>query len=297
MGGLGGGSITTRDTTLFSATDMNHFEKTNHIRRMSAIDLSVEGQKGQKELIEEKHDESIVMEQVSQMDAELIRPVEISTPSRDIRENQSIDSTIEKANFVSKRYPSDKQLATLQKARAAKAEKAKVSKFKGTEAAKGTTAPDLLTQITTLFNEKFEAVNQQLHNLRRTLPYEAPLQSNHIVPPHQEVPIPVPSSSELFQLQSKQSDSNLSVPISSPTSLNASKRQRSPERSESLSKKPRFEPYDNTEESKRFKNMFTKALQTVNFVNSDSNARAQQNIQAQGSRSVNMSSSANMVYF
>lgn len=256
---------------------------------MSAIDLKVEGRKSNQEQVAEKYQEDAVLEQVSQMDMELPRAAEVVPESRDVAQ-PSQDVKIAQAEDIVKKYPTDRQRATLAKARAAKAEKRKLREMEGRQAAQGTPVPDLINQVTDLLQSKFDAVNKQLEDMKRYLPYEAPLQTNHLQAATAPQPVELESASQLHQLQNIHVDNQTAVPLPAVPSHTAVPIQPLPDpRERSTTPPSRAYPLKRTmdpqyplREAKRNRNLFTRAMNSVNFNSDEVAERAKFNFDAQG---------------
>lgn len=141
--------------------------------------------------IDVKIEKETTLEQVSEMD--LVKPVPVDevTDLADIATKPLEVSNQEAAVRVKNRI-TEKQEAALAKARQAKKEKKALAKLEGTDAAKGTPAPDLLVEL----NQKMEHFTQLLQDLKQKqdlIKYRgeaSALQENHIVEPHKPKMIP-----------------------------------------------------------------------------------------------------------
>lgn len=136
------------------------------------------GGKAKRQKTEKKENESkIVMEEVSMMDMETQKPIEETVYQDDIKDISNYQK-IELGKKSIKQNISDKQRATLAKARAVLAEKRRLEK-KIKPA--GTPAPDILSKVQNVLESKFSDVNARLDNLQKIIAYEDPLQVNHEV--------------------------------------------------------------------------------------------------------------------
>ena len=137
----------------------------------------IQGSQSKKVKIEElKNEKSMEMAQVSEMDLETVRPIDEDVNHPDIDE-KSFPSKISQGKKANKQNISDKQRATLAKARSVLAEKRRLQKK---QKPAGTPAPDILSSIQHMFEKKFSVVNERLDNLQKiSSAYEHPLQVNH----------------------------------------------------------------------------------------------------------------------
>lgn len=137
------------------------------------------GNNNKRQKVEKKENESkIVMEEVSQLDMETKRPIEETVYQPDIKDI-SLSEKIFLGKKAIKQNISDKQRATLAKARTVLAEKRRLQK---STPPSGTPAPDILSKVQNMFENKFEYVNKKLDDLQKIIAYESPLQVNHQVP-------------------------------------------------------------------------------------------------------------------
>ena len=137
------------------------------------------GNNNKRQKVEKKENESkIVMEEVSQLDMETKRPIEETVYQPDIKDI-SLSEKIFLGKKAIKQNISDKQRATLAKARSVLAEKRRLQK---STPPSGTPAPDILSKVQNMFENKFEYVNKKLDDLQKIIAYESPLQVNHQVP-------------------------------------------------------------------------------------------------------------------
>ena len=258
---------------------------------MSAIDLKVEGRKGNQEQVAEKYEADEILEQASQMDMEVLRAAEVVAESRDVATAPQSE-VVAQAEDIAKKYPSDRQRATLAKARAAKAEKRKARELHGHQAAQGTPAPDLINQVSALLNSKFDNVNKQLDDLKRYLPYESPSQTNHVQDTVTVKPVELESASQIHQMQSTHADNRVPVllpsqqqPIHAPVhdlEVTPPTQVQTRYQEESYPQKRVRSNYDTLRDAKRNTSMFTKAMSQVNFNSDEVSQRAKINFDSQG---------------
>ncbi len=254
---------------------------------MSQVDLKVEGKKSASEQTSEKYEKDEEMEQVYQMDMELPRAAEVVAASRDVN-TQPQEQVVAEAEKIVKQYPTDKQRATLEKARAAKAEKRKVRMLEGRQGAQGTPAPDLLNQVTELLNSKFDSVNKVLDDIKQYLPYESPVQTNHQVIPVTSEDVSLPTNPSTYQQVNRTIDNRVAVPIY-PDSSTLQKRQRSPSPVQIQAPDKRSYPMNDrysdrqmTRDMGNNKRRFTDALSSIDFNNQEVSDRARINFNEQG---------------
>lgn len=247
-----------------------------------SIDLKVEGKKSVSEQTSEKYAQDEVLEQATQMDMEIPRAAEVNRESRDIATPPQ-EMLVQEAEKIAKNYPTDKQRATLEKARAAKAEKRKQRMLEGKKGAQGTPAPDLIVQVSELLNSKFESVNKVLDDIKKFIPYESPVQTNHETITVRTEPVELPSNPQLFQVQNVEPDNRVTSLLGSLT-----KRARSPTPERKANEEGAYPMYDHygqkrmrsdlRKENKRFSN----ALSSVDFNNQEVMDRAKINFNEQG---------------
>ena len=157
----------------------------------------------------ERVDRQEIMEQGAQMDSESARPTDETPYSRDIAEPESQTEKVEQAKENVKKMISDSRLASLAKARAAKAEKQKRLKAEGANAAKGTPAPDVLSALANKMEERFSSVMKRLDDFQTRIAHEAPLQAQHyIAPSSAEKPVDLEIHKETY-VETKQGDSGV----------------------------------------------------------------------------------------
>lgn len=250
------------------------------------VDVRVEGKQSAEEQVTEKYEKDIVLEQASQMDMELLRAAEVNRESRDIATPPQ-PQLIAEAEKIAKKYPTDKQRATLEKARAAKAEKRKLNMMNGRAGAQGTPAPDLITQVSELLNSKFESVNQILDDIKKYIPYEAPTQTNHSVPMAPEKQVSLPTNPETYQVQNSGTDNKVAFTIA-PDSSTGMKRARSPSPvrltpvDNSYPLRDRYTTQQMNRDQRNNKRRFTQALSSIDFTNEDVMHRAKINFNEMG---------------
>lgn len=138
----------------------------------------IAGSTSKRQKIEKKENEQkLLMEEVSLLDMETQKPIEENIYDSDILK-KPLQQIVSLGKTAVKQNISDKQRATLQKARAVLAEKRRLEK---NQKPSGTPAPDILTKVESMFEKKFSDVTSRLDNLQKIVAYEAPLQVNHQV--------------------------------------------------------------------------------------------------------------------
>jgi hypothetical protein len=164
------------------------------------------------------------MEQSKEMDLELPEPVDTVEPSRDLKQTQTEQAKQEDAKNVTKRKMSAVQIATLAKAREAKA--AKRQRLKE-EPLDGNPAPDPFQ----VMHAKFESMEGQfqrtfdlLQDLQKRLPVETALQNEQVIPAAPIQTITLPSQSNVKQ--EVQMESVKYPPVDSTVSSMTNKRPR-----------------------------------------------------------------------
>jgi hypothetical protein len=121
-----------------------------------------------------------VLETSKDMDMETPRPVEETVQSRDIKGDRTEQTKEQEAKEVLKKLPSDKQIATLAKARAAKAEKRKALKNVPVE---GSPAPNPFDEVHSLLHQmksQWQLTHDMVQDLQKRLPAETPLQNQQV---------------------------------------------------------------------------------------------------------------------
>lgn len=143
----------------------------------------IEGSSSKRQKLNEKENEQkVLINEVGTLDMETVRPVDEVVNTPDVKDISVQEKVIigKKAN---KQNISDKQRATLAKARQVLAEKRRLQK---SQKPAGTPAPDILSKVQNLFEQKFSDVTARLDNLQKIIAYEAPLQTNQEVRPFTE---------------------------------------------------------------------------------------------------------------
>lgn len=139
------------------------------------------------------------LEQSKEMDLELPEPVETVEPDRDLKSTQTEKAKEQDTKNVNKRKMSAVQIATLAKAREAKA--AKRQRLKE-EPVDGNPAPDPFQ----VMHAKFESMESQfkqtfalMQDLQKRLPVETALQNEQVIPAVPSHTISLPSQSNVKQ--------------------------------------------------------------------------------------------------
>jgi hypothetical protein len=143
---------------------------------------AIEGNKSVADEVAERVAEQRVIEQVTLLDQVPPIPTDENQYSRDIKESKTQEEKVTKAKSNNRQHISEKQRATLAKARAALAEKRRLEKTDGQAGKQGTPADDILVNISKRLDTEFKQIYDRLDNLKTIVPYEYPLQTNHIVP-------------------------------------------------------------------------------------------------------------------
>lgn len=216
--------------------------------------------------VDKKMDKEQVVAQVHEMDLITPVPVDENQFSRDLAETKEEHTEkLEESHERVKRRITEKQQASLAKARAAKQEKARLAKLNGYDAAKGTPVPDLLAELKQEYEAKFAELNKKLLELQDQKKFrgeEAPLQHQHIVPQHVVKPIPDEVQQEEIAMRPVKT-----VPSSIP--VGHSKPPVSEEQAD-----PDFDTM------KRFK----RAIELMEFMNEPAQKRAKLNSESMGSK-------------
>lgn len=134
---------------------------------------------GTSELNREKKQTLAAVAEVMDMSVPLPVDENVINYSDQINE-KTATSKIEEAKTAITQTISDKKSATLVKARAAKAEKAKIARLAGKDMAQGSKTPDVLTQLAKMLDERFASVNKRFDDYQTTIAHESPLQANGV---------------------------------------------------------------------------------------------------------------------
>lgn len=146
----------------------------------------VEGKTDELRAIEERVDEQVLLQQAAEMDATRVIPVDEMREYSDIKKPEPQEKLLEEAReFNNKRIITDKQRASLERARKAKAEKKRRMEAENTpdnrDAAQGTPVPDYIVNALKDLHTNQEKYFSRLEDLLKVQPYQGPLQPQHIV--------------------------------------------------------------------------------------------------------------------
>lgn len=159
---------------------------------MTDISVEIEGKNDPIRTVESRTEDQTLLEQSTQMDLEIKRPIDETAYNRDIARESQEDVVSDAKERVKNGYNNDRWRASLPKARAALANKRARMKAEGRNGKQGTPVPDLMTDIAKMMDERFEKFNVHLEDLKKIYPKADPLQPQGAVIPHekalQEVP-------------------------------------------------------------------------------------------------------------
>jgi hypothetical protein len=144
--------------------------------------------------VEDRVEKQELLEQVAQMDMVRKVPTDEMREYSDIKKQESQETIIERASEINKRLITDKQRAALERARMAKAEKKRRMNAEGLDAAQGAPPANALVDERKWMEERFQAIEDRLHDLVKIRGHEAPLQPQHIVEHHPVTLQPPPQS-------------------------------------------------------------------------------------------------------
>ena len=143
--------------------------------RILGSEVPIKG-KGDKSLSEKRLNDQMQRHEVlEQSTTDVGQPPEVPRTSVDKLEEECSEKKVQEAIKMSKQYISDKQRASLAKARKILAEKRRYKRLEGKAKNQGTPAPDLLTNIQNQITSGFESVHKELESLRRVIPLEDPV--------------------------------------------------------------------------------------------------------------------------
>lgn len=216
--------------------------------------------------VEDRVEEQEVLEQATQMD--LVKPDAVDeTPySRDIVRPPQ-ETIVEKAKKEEPNQTKHWWEASLPKARAARAEKARLRKLQNQQAAQGAPIPHGFEERIDSLHKKFEQFDTTLQDLKKLIAHEAPLQSSGIVPDAVEQPRaqPIAAYPSTYQVAIPR-DHPKTLPLS--TSGTRIQHTRSPRR-RSRSRSP-------ISEQERFTRKFQKAMDHFQFQTQEVRQRTEQ---------------------
>ena len=229
-------------------------------------EIKLEGTKTKEVNADQKADDEELMEQSIQMDLVTTQAPDVVPDKSDIQDTPQ-PAKIELAKTTATQTLADKRSASLAKARAAKAEKAKRLKAEGRDAAEGTPAPDLLHQIQSVFTTKFDAMHQELQDLRNTIGQSAPRIEDNVVTQVHTVSQPGPlNESDIVRHVATRSE-DVAV-------------------GESVLPQKRAAPTEELQEQKRITSRLQPLFDTFQFVNPQMQQRAAADSTMGGSSSV-----------
>jgi hypothetical protein len=176
----------------------------------------VEGRRDKPNDVEERVERQELLQQAAEMDAPRVLPTDELREYSDIEKKESQDQILEKATEINKRVISDKQRATLERARQAKAEKKRRMESDNSgsnhNAAQGTPVPDYLVDAIKTLQENQEKYFARMTDLLQLQAYEAPLQQQHIVKTSVPQPVKPPNDPQSVQMMPKREMGELENP-------------------------------------------------------------------------------------
>lgn len=236
---------------------------------MTDIVLEIEGKNDPVRTTESRTEDQTLLEQSTQMDLEVKRPVDETAYNRDIEREAQEEVVSQAKERVKNGYNNDRWRASLPKARKALADKRARLKAEGRNGKQGTPAPDLITDIAKMMDERFAHFNTQLEDLKKIYPKADPLQPQGAVMPHETALQEVPEHpNDIMPLPPKDAPEYPIIPDRSLLELDvepASKRQKMVE------SQPQQE-YLHQQEN--FNRKFKKALDHMQFTNQEQRDRA-----------------------
>lgn len=158
--------------------------------------LQLSGARGEEDLSEQQAKKDEVQATLEQQDVEVPRAAEIPIPYEDIILPSELEEENVKAQAVVKKNISDKQRASLEKARAARAEKARLRRQGQDLGTEPETQPSLLLKFQELMEQKFSEVNKTLDGLKKTLPSESSIEVVSNQPRYKEKTVQAPSNDD-----------------------------------------------------------------------------------------------------
>lgn len=222
--------------------------------------VKIEGKKDPELTTEDRVDQQKVIEQVSQQDMETKRPTDETAFNRDLVREPQEEIVEEAKENVKKGYNNDRWRASLEKARKVLAEKRARAKAEGRNGKQGTPAPDLITDIAKMMDDKMATVQTHLEDLKRIYAKEGPLQSQHVVLPQQTTVREVPEHpSDFLPLPARDQPEYPSLPDRTLLELE-----------EVPAKKPRVViDYDPLKQQGNYAKRYQKALEHMEFQNQE----------------------------
>lgn len=241
----------------------------------------IEGRTDEKNETEERVERQTLLQQAAEMDAPRQIPTDEMREYSDIEKPESQEKLLETATEINKRVITDKQRATLERARKAKAEKKRRMESGNVgdnhNAAQGTPVPDYLVDAIKSIQENQEKYFNRLEDLLKIQPYEGPLQAQEQIVSNTSRPRLVTPPSTANDPQSRfllPSSENPSPPENS-TLLQVSDSRRTVPKQESRM----------LQESDSFKRKFQKAFENNEYYTEEVNQRARQNPREMGQHS------------
>jgi hypothetical protein len=231
---------------------------------MSEDIVQVEGKEQKERSTQERSEDQTLLEQASQQDLETKRPTDETPFSRDIVREPQEEVVEEAKENVKNGYNNDRWRASLPKARAALADKRARAKAEGRNGKQGTPAPDLITDIAKMMDEKMAHVLTHLEDLKKVYAKEGPLQAQHAVLPAQTAVKEVPEHpSDLLALPKHDKPEYPVLPDRTELEI------------EVAPKRMKIEPpqIDPVQEQQKFTRKFQKALEHMEFQNQEMHDR------------------------
>lgn len=229
----------------------------------------------------ERGERQQVLTQAKQMDMEVPQTPDEVHPSRDIKDNRTIEDKLDDAEVVAENNLSTQNEANLPKA---KKNAATTKRRTRSSTAIGNEAPQYLVDLSNkvnLFYDEFKQSHSLMQNLEKKFAHQAPLQQNQIVHPSRKRNLEMPHyANDRIEVR----DDHETYPLSTSADYNYASQQY---------KKSRYEEDENTRNIKmgeQFKRRNQAAMETVIYQNKNMEDRAQQD-QTSGHRASSLSSS------
>lgn len=141
--------------------------------------VQLEGAKSGTALLVEKQAKAELLEVASQMDMPGEPSVEIPTPSRDIKNQQAIvNNELKTAEITRRQQITEKRRANAAYARQRKAEIRRIRQESGATAAKGTPAPDILTEFSKKIMDRMDSFDKKINESLKGLPMRYAQENN-----------------------------------------------------------------------------------------------------------------------
>lgn len=242
----------------------------------SAAPPEIQGAKQQASEAEERVERQEVGEEAAELALPVPLPAEETATNRDIEEKESISEKIETAEKANKKKLSEKQAAQLANARAKRAEKKRIREAEGKQGAQGTPSPNLLADFSSLLESSMSTVLKRLDAMETRLPYEAPTQVNHYVPPSQVQPTEATASNSTLVPVASKDDARVGQPLPDHIA------------NPPPPKRVRFsqDPHHVVHDQELIHRRNAKALNSISYYNQAMQARADQHPNEMGARHV-----------